>query len=158
MTMIFARFLCAFLMIFSGGFMADSKNTITDFFNESTNLVVFDNDNKHLFFKGDEKFETILSALKQATEGAHDMPTFGVSIHNETIDAKKTGLWIELEFATTQTFNEMPFDCLLINVSPENSGFNLIRKTNGKYDGRCFYLNLNSNMKNLFDCIKEIIN
>ena len=38
--------------------MTDSKNTITDFFNESTNLVVFDNDNKHLFFKGDEKFET----------------------------------------------------------------------------------------------------
>ena len=155
--MIFNRFLFAFVMIFYGGFMNGSKNTITDYFDNSTNIVVFADEQKHLYFKGDDKFEIILKQLEDVCKDAHDMPAFGVSIHNETVEAKKHGLWLELEFATEQTFNEMPFNCLLINIVPEASGFNLIRKTNGKYDGRCFYLNLNSKTKNLFYCIQEII-
>ena len=70
------------------------------------------------------------------------MPAFGVSLNDETIQAKQTGVWIELFYETTCLNNEMPFDSLLIQVEPENTGFNVIRKYDDKYDGRCFYIDL----------------
>ena len=63
-------------------------------------LIVYKNNNKHLFFKGDDKFEIVLSALQTICENCHDMPAFGVSLDNETIEAKKQGDWIELIFSS----------------------------------------------------------
>ena len=64
------------------------------------------------------------------------MPAVGVSIDNLTREEMKSGSWIELEFDQCYIFNEMPFDALLIKVEKDNYGFNLIRRHNGKYEGR----------------------
>ena len=41
-------------------------------------------------------------------------------------------------------------------VNEKYEGINIIRKNNKTYGGRCFYLNLKSNMKHLSDIIKNI--
>lgn len=129
--------------------MQKSRDSITNYFDLISNIDVFNNGKKLNYFKGDDKFELILKELVLATKDSHDMPAFAVSLHNETIKEKQDGLWIELNFDNTQTFNEMPFDSLLFKVEENDSGLNLIRKHNGKYEGRCFYLNLNENLNNL---------
>ena len=132
-------------------------NTLPDVFDKSTNITIFKNGTEYSYFKGDDKFEILLSSLKTITKNSKDMPAFGVSLDNETKQEKLKGIWFELKFKNTLHFNDMPFDALLFKVEKDNSGFNLIRKNNGTYDGRCFYLNLNSNMGDLYKLINQEI-
>ena len=87
---------------------------------------------------------------------SHEMPALGVSLDNETRNELKNGLWLEFNYKTTQTYNEMPFDSLLIKVEPDNSGFNVLRKHDNLYEGRCYYINLDCNMSALYNKILEI--
>ncbi len=137
--------------------MEINNQSITNYFENIINIAVYNNGGKSLYFKGDDKFEKLLSSLKITTNNAHDMPAYGVSLNDEVVSAKESGLWIELIFECEQVFNEMPFDCLLIEVNKDNTGFNLHRKYNGKYEGRCFYLKLNGDMTPLFDAIIDLI-
>ena len=129
------------------------KNSIVSFFDFTTRIEIFYNGQKNIFLKSDKEFDLILNSLKTITKNSHDMPAFGVAIHNEVLRALKYGYWIELVFNNKNTFNNMPFESLLIEVNSEHTGFNLFRKVNGKYDGRCFYLTLNCNMKPLHDTL-----
>ena len=98
----------------------------------------------------------MLNALEDICTGAFDMPAFGVSLDGETREAMKSGYWLELLFDGEHNFNKMNFEALLINVNSDYTGFNIIRKVNGKYEGRCFFLNLNGTMGQLFDAIQDI--
>ena len=138
--------------------MTNKNESVVSVFEKTINLIVYDNGNKHLYFKGDDKFEKIYKSLIETTDLSHDMPAFGVSLHNETNNALKTGTWVELVFDTEKSFNDMPFDTLLFKVEAEDSGFNLIRKFDGKYEGRCFYLSLDDNMNNLKNTIDSVLN
>ena len=138
--------------------MTNKNESVVSVFEKTINLIVYDNGNKHLYFKGDNKFEKIYKSLIETTDLSHDMPAFGVSLHNETNNALKTGTWVELVFDTEKSFNDMPFDTLLFKVEAEDSGFNLIRKFDGKYEGRCFYLSLDDNMNNLKNTIDSVLN
>ena len=138
--------------------MTNKNESVVSVFEKTINLIVYDNGNKHLYFKGDDKFEKIYKSLIETTDLSHDMPAFGVSLHNETNNALKKGTWVELVFDTEKSFNDMPFDTLLFKVEAEDSGFNLIRKFDGKYEGRCFYLSLDDNMNNLKNTIDSVLN
>ena len=50
----------------------------------------------------------------------------------------------------------MDFEGLLIKVEKDWHGFNLIRKNNGKYDGRCFYLSLENSMDELYETLHKV--
>ena len=132
-------------------------DSIVSCFDSAISITVITNGNGQTFKNGSEEYIDIMNALNSIAEGRRDMPAFGVSLDNETKEAKKSGMWIELNYDTTIMYNEMPFDALLIEVVEEHSGFNLIRKNNGKYDGRCFYLNLEGNMQKLYNIISEIV-
>ena len=138
--------------------MTNKNESVVSVFGNTINIVVYHNGNKHLFFKGDDKFEKIYKSLIETTNLSHDMPAFGVSLHDETNNELKTGTWVELVFEFENSFNDMPFDTLLFKVEAENSGFNLIRKFNGKYEGRCFYLSLADNMSKLQKTIDSVLN
>ena len=137
--------------------MNSTLNTLPDVFEYATNITISKNGTEYSYFKGDDKFEILLSSLKNITKDSKDMPAFGVSLDNETKQAKLKGVWFELKFKTPLLFNDMPFEALLFQVEKDNSGFNLIRKNNGAYDGRCFYLNLDSTMKELYNLINTQI-
>lgn len=91
-----------------------------------------------------------------AIEEARQVPALGVAIDNLVKEDMKEGIWIKFIFEKTFIKSEMPFDELLINVQKNSSGFNIIRGNNGIYDGRCYYLELNSNLDKLYEFIENL--
>lgn len=92
--------------------------------------------------RGSAEFMAIMSAWHETIAGARPMPAFGVCIDSITRQEKQSGVWIEFVFSETQSSNGMPFDKLLLKVSPEYRGINLCRYYENVYGGRCFYLDL----------------
>ena len=129
---------------------------LVDIIGQATSINVYKSEGLTEFKKGSIEFMNIINGFVDMIECAHEMPAFGVSLHEATIEAMKTGIWVEFSFAETQVHNEMLFDSLLINVEKEWSGFNLIRKYEGKYEGRCFYLNLeDEDMSKLYELLTQ---
>ena len=94
--------------------------------------------------------------LKKMLNNSRTMPAFGVSIHNETIEAMKSGVWLRLIYENETWVDGMNFDELLININPTFSGFNIIRGNNGIYEGRCYYIDLVDNtMKALYEYLNK---
>jgi len=137
------------VMLFQGGSM--KIENLTTSFDSATQMQITIENMTTTLQKGDQKFEKILNSLKNITKYSHEMPAFGVSLDELTREEMQTGTWLELIFDNTYEYNEMPFDALLIKVEKDAYGFNLIRKQNGKYEGRCFYLSLEGSMKELYD-------
>lgn len=153
------KLLCCFMILF-GGFMTENKNidSLSQVFNRASNIIVTHDGNNLKLNKGDQKFQDIIDSMMTMTKDAHEMPAFGVSLDEKTREARNSGLWLELVFDKEMEYNGMPFESLLIEIHENYSGFNLIRKYNGKYDGRCFYLDLqNGNMEILDKTIRNII-
>jgi hypothetical protein len=146
-----------FSILSNGGFMINNNTSITHFFHEVVSITITKNGEKFSFLKGDDKFETIISALESTTTSSHEMPAYGVSLDGETKSRMQSGTWLELEFKIPKTHNDLPFEALLIEINEDYQGFNLIRKNNNKYDGRCFYLNLENNMKTLSNEINNVL-
>jgi len=145
-----------FLFLFLPGGSIDNVESVTHYFDNIASMEITIDNMLTSIQKGEEKFESILTQLKETTKHSHDMPAFGVSIDDLTRDEMKTGLWLELKFDKTQTFNDMPFDSLLIKLEKDCYGFNLIRCHKGKYEGRCFYLSLTKSMNELYREINSI--
>lgn len=128
-------------------------DNLLDCFNYVSAINIIEENEVQVSYPGQERFEKIISALKEITEYCHEMPAFGVSIDELTKDDKKHGTWIELEFNRPCSHDAMSFEALLIKIEPKYYGFNLIRRNSGKYEGRCFYLSLEGNMQKLSDAI-----
>ena len=123
----------------------------------ATSICVYENGDLYEYLQGSEEYTNIMNTFLEMIKVAREMPAFGVSLHNETIEAKKNGWWIEFQFNETKVHNEMPFDSLLICVEKDYMGFNLIRKHNDMYEGRCFYVDLvEKDMSELLTCLENV--
>lgn len=153
--MLLYRVIIIIIMLFSN---IDIVNMDSDnLFNimSTASEVVIYQDNKKLSFT--EKSSELNNILYELSVNSRECPAFGVSLHNETSDAMKNGLWIEFQFNKTITHNDLPFNSLLINIVGDYTGFNIIRKYNGKYEGRCFYIDLvDSNLSKLESYLKSL--
>lgn len=119
-------------------------------------IVYYDNDS-YVYSKDSIEFDTIINSFNDMCLLSKEMPAFGVSLHNETINAITSGLWVEFVFDKAYSYNEMSFDSLLINVDKNFNGFNIIRKHEGQYSGRCFYIDLFDNdMSSFYDTVTSI--
>ena len=103
-------------------------------------------DNKNL------KLNIIKDKIYNLFIDARIMPAFGVSLHNEALNAMQQDCWIKLNFNNLQYKNGLPFSSLLLKIE-KCYGTNLIRLYNNKYEGRCIYLDF-MEQKDLFDLIK----
>ncbi len=110
-------------------------------FENSTSVIVYRDSVPREFYKGGEEFSEIIAAWCEMTEGALDMPAYGVSIDKLTRNEMQHGDWVEFMFDGQCEFNEMPFEKLLIKVEEGNCGFNVIRYSCGGYSGRVFTCN-----------------
>lgn len=152
--MVLKLILCCYMAICGGYFKMEN---VKDCFNSATQIKYICDGKTCTYQKGDDKYEIILSSLEKIMDGGYQMPAFAVSIDKLTREELKSGNWIEFEFdSKTLECNNMPFEALLIKVQSEYHGFNIIRKFNGKYEGRCFYFNLNGDMSQLFDTLKSL--
>ena len=119
-------------------------------FSESVKIEVIVDNYSSIYNKGTLEYNSILNEFKKVIYKSHQMPALGVSIDNLTREEKKKGVWLEFYFEETGYNSEMPFESLLVQVSLDNSGFNVIRGYDGKYEGRCYYINLVNNMNSLY--------
>lgn len=154
---------CLIIFLLTFSFMQNSNfinhENVIDCFSNVTSINIYIDNEKSSFSKDDDEFSSILSALNSLTNESHEMPAFSVSLDYETKKAIKSGAWLELNFNCNHAVNDMPFSSLLIEVDESFYGFNLIRKYSGKYEGRCFYLNLNDkNMSSLYSILTSLQN
>jgi len=113
---------------------------ITDY---ATGVNVYTDGTTKAYPVGSEKFNDICAEWNAMLEGAHIMPAFGVSLHDETVKQVKKGVWAEFEFDGEYSSDGMPYEKLLVAVNPDWCGFNIVRYTASRgYDGRCFYYDL----------------
>ena len=139
------------------GVNMNTTSTIIDYFDKAESFIVYIDNNIEEYANKTQEYNRILKSLQEIVTEAHEMPAYGVSTDIDTKEALTQGIWLELKFAETQTHSDMPFDRLLIQVDSEYSGFNLIRYHDNKYDGRCYYLNLDKDMSILYTCLIDIM-
>ena len=133
-------------------FLGVIMEPLTKSFSEAKKYIVYYNGQQFEIEK-----ETVLPWLNKMCDKSYFSPAYGVSINEYTLNEMKKGLWFEMVFNEKRTFAEMPFEKLLINIKPDFYGFNLIRYSNGLYDGRCFYLNLNNNSKEFYKNLMQFV-
>ncbi len=129
-----------------------------DFFENADSITIYNSNNKLNFKKNTPEFNELLSEFQDTIYNSYELPALGVSLHNETIQALKLDCWIEFNFTSTLSHNDLPFQSLLIQITPEQNALNIIRKQNSQYEGRCFYLNLDSTKTSLFNLITSKFN
>lgn len=109
----------------------------------ATGVNVYTDGTNQAYPVGSEKFNDICAEWNEMLDGAHIMPAFGVSLHDETVKQVKKGVWAEFEFDGEYSSDGMPYEKLLVAVNPDWCGFNIVRYTAERgYDGRCFYYDL----------------
>lgn len=129
-----------------------------DFFAKSDKITIYRDGKPVDFENSSPEYEKILGAFQDTIFDAYEMPAFGVSLHDETMKARANGVWLEFHFPEEQEHNSMPFSTMLIQIAPNDCGFNLIRQHDGRYEGRCFYLNLiDKDMSAISAAIEKVI-
>ena len=88
-----------------------------------------------------QEFQQTFARLQDLFGEARVMPAFGVSIHEETVNAMQEGEWLKLNYNAEMDKEGLLFTSLLFRLE-ECQGFNLIRLYGERYDGRCIYLDL----------------
>ncbi|MBR5012697.1 MAG: hypothetical protein IKY15_02025 [Clostridia bacterium] len=131
-------------------FVYVQENQLAQCIQNVSKIEVLDNNN--LKALENQSFEGTIKNLINLFQSARLMPAFSVSLHNETIDALKEGKWLKLTFLHQQNVNGLLFDGLVFQIN-ETSGMNLIREYEGKFEGRCLYLDFDETI-NLEDLIK----
>lgn len=116
-------------------------------------FFVFQNGVKKVFKQNDENFKALKNEIINILQQSRLMPAFGVSLHNETIVEMQKGNWLQINFLNEMNLVGLLLDSLLIKLEKTN-GINLIRLHNGKYEGRCIYLDFDEEI-DLNDIIKK---
>ena len=121
-------------------------------------INVYNNGEITIYGQNEEPYNQIVEGWTVLCKNAHEMPAFGVSLNNETIEARNVGLWVEFVFDETKSHNNMMFEKLLIKVEKEWHGFNIVRynEKNG-YGGRCYFIDLvGKNMSQFYDILANL--
>ena len=121
----------------------DYSDTMVDCFDFVEKIEIL-NDGKVRVFKNDSKyFAKTVENLKNTFEQARLMPAFGVSIHDDTIEAIAHGEWIKVYFTRELEKNGLPFNSIVFKLDTV-TGMNIIREYNNRYDGRCLYVDFDT--------------
>lgn len=71
------------------------------------------NDGETTVYKvGEDKFDLICAEWNNMIFGAHEMPAYGVSLHHETVETVKSGVWAEFSFNKELESGGMPYEKL----------------------------------------------
>ena len=144
------------LGLFMQGVQTKNFTNVQDAFNDCCYIEIIVDDNSKKFGKQTKEYNNIINEFNDMLKNSHQVPAFGVSLDKETRQALKSGVWIKFGFDFVGYNQEMPFEALLINVNNDFSGFNVIRINSGKYEGRCYYIDLMGNMNNLYSLLIEL--
>ena len=146
------KFLFALMVI--PVFLCAQAGILPDVFGEAE-VVKFYNNGQEIFMseESQEKFDELFI---ETISGSRQMPAFAVAIHKLTMEDFKEGYWVKFDYGKKMNASGMPFDQLLIHVQKDASGINVIRGNNGKFDGRCYYLDLEENLDKIYDFLVNV--
>ena len=125
-------------------------DSVQSSFASSEQIEIINEGRSVIFDKGTDEYYSILFEFEKMIYGSHQMPAFGVSLDSLTREEMKKGLWVRFIFDGVNYNGDLPFESLLIQVVDDYSGFNVIREYEGKFDGRCFYIDLVNNTMDEF--------
>lgn len=122
-------------------------------FSQAEEIAVYEDGEVSLYSAGGDGFRQIMAEWSALLDGSVTMPAFGVSINEFTVNAMKSGIWVEFAFSSQQKSEGMEFEKLLVEVKPDYMGFNVNRYNSGYgYAGRCYYIDLRGkNMQSFYD-------
>ena len=120
----------------------NTENSMVDCFEHIEKFKVFDEGREIELHKSSKEFQSVLNKIEDLFHMGILMPAFGVSFHNETLNALKRDQWIRIDFDVEIEKNSLKFDALLFKLE-ETGGFNMIRLYQNQYEGRCLFFNLN---------------
>lgn len=131
---------------------------LCDIVNVSESIIIYNNGEITEYGKNDLPYNQIVEGWKELTKTAREMPAFGVSLDNETVEAMKAGLWVEFVFDKQYSHSAMTFEKLLVRVEKSWQGFNIVRyNTQGGYSGRCYFLDLiGKDMSKFYDILANL--
>ena len=117
---------------------------------KNAGIIVNSHSSKELtLLKDSFQYELALNYIESILENSKQVPALGVAINDEVVAEKKNKDWVEFSFNKRCECDGMFFDGLLIFLEKDISGFNVFRKIDDKYDGRCYYINLQNNFNNI---------
>jgi len=117
---------------------------------KSNNIIVTNNNITYTIKNCKDLFIEIL-------EGSYTTPSYITANHKDIIKAKEKGLWLEFFFECCQSYKDLEFDSLLVNIKPKYNFINFIRCKDGEYSGKCINFNLAINTSYIFnEIMKEI--
>ena len=119
--------------------MEDYSDSMVDTLNGINHINILKCGEVKQINKNQKEYNLIIKNLEKLYQSSYLMPAFGVSLHDETIKFIQSGDWLEIVYNEEQTKNDLPYSSLLIKLE-SGYGTNIIRKYNGKYEGRCLYL------------------
>ncbi len=135
-------------------FLCAQAGILPDVFGEAEMVKVYNNGQEIVMSEeAQEKFDELFI---ESISGSRQMPAFAVAIHKLTMEDFKQGYWVKFDYGKKMNASGMPFDQLLIHVQKDVSGINVIRGNNGKFDGRCYYLDLEENLDKIYDFLVNI--
>ena len=145
-----------FLFMIAPIILCSQAGLLPEIFSEAQMVKVY-NDGQEIVMSQQVKsdFDTL---FVEALDDARQMPAFGVSIHKLTVEEMKSGIWVKFIYQQTMEVDGMPFDELLVHVQKDMHGVNIIRGNGGYYNGRCFYLDLNGTLDEVYDFLANLEN
>ena len=131
---------------------------LNDIIATSQSIIVYNNNVITVYRPEETPYNKIVEGWKALCENSHEMPAFGVSLNNETLEAIGSGLWVEFVFDKQYSHNSMTFEKLLVKVEKEWHGFNIVRyNAQGGYYGRCYFFDLLSkDMSQFYDVLVNL--
>ena len=129
-------------------------NDMIDLFSEASMIKVYNNG--QIIEMTEEEQNKFDKLFCDAISNSRQMPAFGVSLHNLTIEEMQYGIWVKFLFNKTIVKSEMSFDELLICVQKDCHGVNVIRGNKGRYEGRCYYLDLDKTLDDVYDYLNSL--
>ena len=131
---------------------------LNEIISSSESINVYNDGVVTSYKQNETPYNKIVEGWKVLCENAHEMPAFGVSLNNETIEARKVGLWVEFVFNKQYSHSSMTFEKLLLKVEKQWQGFNICRfSAENGYSGRCYFLDLvGKNMSHFYDILVNL--
>ena len=131
---------------------------LNDIIATSESINVYNNGKVTVYRQDDEHYNQIVEGWIFLTENSREMPAFGVSLNDETLEARSSGLWVEFVFTKQHTHSSMTFEKLLVKVERQWQGFNIVRyNAQYGYGGRCYFFDLvGKDMSNFYDILRNL--
>lgn len=104
-----------------------------------------------------EEQESLMQSVNELFENSHTMPAFGVVFDEMFKEQTQNGYFVSMKFPQLMEINDLPFDELVFQVSPDFYGFNLMRGIKGVFQGRCIFINLqNKTMSEFYEKLTNL--